>query len=389
MPISLIGWFGVLLGFSSLFLLSGRKWHWDKLGFVFFLAVIQTAVAVYFYFYALENDTDAGLYYYDRYNFFDNGGFGLSTQFVIWLVQSLKGMFGGSYLDYFLLFQATGTWGAVYILRSYRDIFAHAQTQLPNMLLLTLLLPGIHFWTAFIGKDGPLFLGASLLVWASINLRKRWIIAGLGVTVMMLFRPHIALVAVTALMAALFFDRRTKPTIRMALGVLAAIGFVIAAMTVRSTFGVDISNVDAVSDYITRTSKISDVMEGSTNVSGASFPVKLFSLMFRPLFFDSGGSLPSLIASVENALLLLFFGYVLWRRKLLSLLVRRIFYVRFAVVYTIMITVLLAMIYYNVGLGLRQKTMVMPALFAILAAMVAAERVRRPEKKRRGRPVPA
>lgn len=387
MPISFIGWFGVALGFSSLFLLSGRRWEWQTLAFVFMLAAIQTAVGIYFYFYALENDSDAGLYYFDRYGFFDSG-FGLSTQFVIWLVQTMKEWFGGSYLDYFLLFQATGTWGAVFILRSYRDVFDDARTHQPGFLLLTLLLPGIHFWTAFIGKDGLLFLAAALVVWGTINLKNRWLAIGVGVAVMILVRPHIALLAVTALLAAIFFDRQTKPLTKMAMGVLAAGGFVVAAATVRSTFGIDVSNVDAVSDYITRTSKISDVVEGSTNVSGLGFPAKLFSLMFRPFFFDSGGTLPSLIASVENALLMLFCFYALYRVKLLILLFRRVFYIRFAVIYAAMVTVLLAMIYYNVGLGLRQKTMVMPALMVILAALIAAEKVRRPSR-RVARAVPA
>ena len=49
-------------------------------------------------------------------------------------------------------------------------------------------------------------------------------------------------------------------------------------------------------------------------------------------------------------------------------LTRQVFFIRFALVFSIIITLTLALVYYNVGLGLRQKMMIMPGLLVFFAA---------------------
>lgn len=384
MEVTGVGWAGIILGFAAVLLVARREHGVGRLALALALAVVQTASAVYFYYWAQSNTSDAPMYYYDLWDFYHRG-FGLSTQFVIWMVQSLKMWFGGSYLDYFLLFQAAGTWGVVFLMKTFEDVFRQAGTSVPSWLLLLLFLPGIHFWTAFIGKDGFLFLGASITGWAAGNVRSRWLAFGIGLLIMMAFRPHIAVLAAASLATAIMLDKQTSILPKVALGSLALVGLVVAAATVRSTFQLDITSAEAVSDYLTMQSEAGQRVEGTTNVANSPFLIKVLSLLFRPLFFDAAG-VPALIASLENLILVFVFAYFFYHVRWLVALFKHLLLIRFSVIFSLLLITLLSMVYYNVGLGLRQKMMMMPAVLTIFAALVATSRVQTRRSETRVQP---
>lgn len=374
MPITFIGWVGILLGFAAMALVSRRERGVKRVALVFTLALVQTAVGIYFYIWAQSNISDAYTYYYDPYGFYTRG-FGLSTQFVIWLVQSLKEMFGGTYLDFFLLFQASGTWGAVILLKTMEDVFGDARVAMPSLFFLLLFLPGLHFWTAFIGKDGALFLGAALTARAAFDIQKRWLLFGAGVLLMILFRPYIAMLAVASIAAAIMLDKKTAPLTKIFLSIFAVAGLALAAASTRSTFQVDVTSAESVSDFFATQTKVMQVesQEGGSGAQGP-YPVRVLSLLFRPFFFDAGG-IPGLIASFENLVLLFIFGFMAYHVRILRELFRRVMLIRYCVIFTIAVILLLATVYYNVGLGLRQKMMAMPTLLTLLAGIVAVLRL--------------
>ncbi len=387
MPITFVGWVGIVLGFAAIFLIAGRERGISKISVALLLAALQTATAIYFHEWAQTGTTDAALYYYDPYRFYDRG-FGLNTQFVIWAVQSLKENFGGTYLDYFLIFQASGTWGAVYLMRVFEDIHGQARVGFDPKLLLLLFLPGLHFWTAFIGKDGFLFLGGAMCAWATIRIRQRWLTFALGVIIMTLFRPHIAILAVASLAAAILLDRETKGFAKLALAGLAVVGIMVVAGTLYDTYRIDIGSAQAVGDFLSRQSSAGARMEGTTAAAGLSLPLAILSLLFRPLFFDVAGA-EALIASFENLVLVGIFGYFIYRLSWLKTLFRGTLVVRFAVFFAFLVAMMLSITYYNVGLGLRQKVMMMPAILTIFCALVATSKIGASARSRQRRPMPA
>ena len=89
MPITFVGWTGILLGFLAIFLVAGRERGISRLSIALALAAFQTAVGFYFYEWAQTGTSDATTYYYDRLGYYERG-FGLNTQFVIWIVQGIK-----------------------------------------------------------------------------------------------------------------------------------------------------------------------------------------------------------------------------------------------------------------------------------------------------------
>lgn len=381
-----VGWFGIMLGFSAVFLMTSRQQGVARVGMMFFLAILQIITAIYFYQWALSNTTDAITYYTDPYDWYARG-FGLNTGFIIWIVQWTKSWAGGTYLDYFLLFQAAGTWGIAFVLLTFDEIFEMAEQPPYRALYLTMLLPGVHFWTAYIGKDGLLFLAAALTTWAALQIGKRWLAFGFAVVLMILVRPHIAILALAACAIGVALDKKTSSILRLSLIFMSLVAFAVAAMTIRDTFRIDVTSADSVTDFLASYSETTQRVSGGTAAYYDSYLVRVFSLLFRPLFFDASGVL-GIIASFENLFWLFMVGTLIYRFGWVVTLFKHLFVVRYAALFAVALTILLSLMYYNVGLGLRQKIMMMPAYLTLLAAVLATARRVKPAA-RRPRPQPA
>ena len=341
----------------------------------------HVGAAVIYHQWVLTTTADAYIYYYDSYRFYQQP-FGLGTRGVVHIVQWLKSTLGGSYLDYFLLFQAFGFWGIALLMRIMEELHDQLGIEQTRISYAVALLPSLHFWTAAIGKDGPMFLACTLALWAILQLRRRIPSFVMAVAIMVLFRPHIALLTVIALGIAAATSRAVGAVGKIALLGGAAVGIFLIAGTLESTLQVKINSAEAIGDFFQRQSEVTSSLAGNTAVVGASFPIRLISLLFRPFFVDAGGAF-GLISSVENAFILLMVLTLLAHRRQAIMLVRHFFPLKFAVVFAGALILLLAQVYYNVGLGLRQKTMFMPALLTLFVAVHAVVRARKQ------RPVPS
>lgn len=345
-----------------------------RIGIFFLAALVHIFTAIVYYDYVQTNSADSVLYYFDPYEMVHEP-LRPGTILVVHLTQALKTAIGGTYLDYFLIYQAAGFWGIAFLMRTIEEIYLELDVPQPKLAFLVLFLPGVHFWTSAIGKDAPLFLACSLAVWATMRLRQRFLIFALAIVIMAAFRPHIAFAATISLAVAAFFDPRSKGYVKLVLFAFAAMGAAAVAGTIQSAFSVDVTNADSVSDFVARQSQVSTTIGGTTAVVGASFPVRLLSLLFRPMFIDAQGVF-GLIASVENVFLVFVIGTLIVRFRDSLKLARQIFFLRFAFIFFAVLALMLALVYYNVGLGLRQKMMFMPGLLTFFIAVWAVRQVK-------------
>ncbi|MFN3388535.1 MAG: hypothetical protein ACK40O_06345 [Allosphingosinicella sp.] len=370
-----------LVGFGFLLLsLAGFRFAFVEMTRLRFVVLVMVWVlhllaTVVYYDYVQTNPADTGMYYYDPLGWYGTG-FQLNTYVVIWLVQTLKLLIGGSYFDYFLLFQAFGFWGLAIMMRTFEEVYRELGIPQGPVSYLLLFLPGMHFWTSPIGKDSLLFLASAAAVWAAMQIQRRFIVFGAAIVLMVLVRPHVALIALMALALATFFDPRTKGYMKAGLLVVALAGLGVVAGTVRSTFRLDVTSVDSVSDFLTTKSEVFETIEGGSAVIGASFPERVLSLLFRPMFVDAEDMF-GLIASAENLLLLIIVGTILFRLGTAAALARQALFLRFSLLFALGLVLMLSAVYYNVGLGLRQKMMMMPALLTFFVSLIAVRRVRR------------
>jgi hypothetical protein len=345
---------------------------------VFAIAYLLHLAATYAYYqFSLSNLTDAGGYYYDYADFYLNIGFGLGTLFVTYIVQGLKSWVGGTFLDYFFLFQAISFFAICLLMRTIEEIYREIGIEQPLYVYALVLLPGMHFWTSPIGKDGFLLLGVCLGIWSAMSLKTRWPAMLLGLLLMLVIRPHIAALGVAAAGATIFFDRETRFALRVAIVAVSIIGLGFAASSVFATFSIDVTNADSVSNFLAAHEEVTQDAEvaGNSAVYG-NYAFRMMSLLFRPMFIDAE-DIMGLAASAENFILLLLFVTIFVRLRTVSLLTRRLKFIRFAVLFGGTVALLLALIYYNIGLGLRQKTMFLPCVIVLFVAVVALGRARR------------
>jgi hypothetical protein len=370
-----VGIFGLLLGLASAFFAFVQL---TRVRLVVFSAayLMHVAAAVFYYQLVKNGVADSALYYYDPFYIYEEG-FGLNTAFIVYIVQSIKLWFGGTYLDYFLLFQAVGFYGLAALMRIFDEIHMELGVEQKAFSYLILFLPSLHYWTSAIGKDSLFFFALCLTMWAAMQYKRRLVALSLGMLLMLAIRPHIAVIAAGAFAVAVMVDRETRLIVKVPVFLLSLAGAVFAVASVWNTFRIDLTDVDALADMISARDALADSEDaGRTAVTG-SYPVRLFSLLFRPLFFDGGGAL-GLIVSVENLLLIILFGMMLANLGTVMKMARTVPFVRYALVSAAVITIVLAIGYYNVGLGIRQKaTMILPQIIVAFVAMLALLQVRR------------
>jgi len=366
---TIVGIFGLVLG-----LLAARNIYeyWTPVRIrVFALSYLLHVVsAVLSWRLALSAPADASLYYYDPFGNFANG-FGLNTQFVIYVVQSIKSLLGGSFLDYYFLFQAVGLWGVAMLMRIFDEVYRELGVEQPIWTYALLLIPSLHFWSSAIGKDAPFFFAAALALWSAMNVRRRFIGFGAGALLMLMIRPHIAILALAALSVTVIADRKTRVWVRIGLAGLALGGVSYAVGSVLGTFNIDLTSADVISDRLAAREQLLGTEEAGRTAVGGSFLVRLFAFLFRPLFYDAEGVL-GWAASLENLIILAMLGLMTLHVRQLLAVARAVPFIRYALAFAFALTALLAFEYYNIGLGLRQKwAMLMPNLLVVFVTLQA------------------
>jgi len=341
-----------------------------KLGLALCLLILHVGATALSYDYAQTHIADSAMYYYDLWHFGGRPWWSLSTTFVIHVTQLFRNGLGASYFDCFMMFQTIGFWGIIILMRTFEEIndrLLVPEGPLPNLLLF---MPTIHYWTSPIGKDAILFFAIALSTWSSLNLKKRYLRFALGVLIMMMARAHIAAVVMASLVIAAALYRGLSFGRRMMLLVPAFTALVILGVVVQSSIGLNLSDAGSVAKFLEEKSVVIVAAAGNTSLNTASFPMRLLSLLFRPFFVDARNAL-GLVASVENLFIVLMFTYFLFRWREVIDLYRKVFFIRFALILTFSLILLLAIVNYNVGLGLRQRTMFLPPLLSIFVAVWA------------------
>lgn len=368
-----VGVIGIALSFLGFFWFTKRKDN-SRLALFLIITILHVASAYIYYLFVQNNDADTKLYYYDLYGFYEDG-FGLSTMFVVYVTQSALELFGGSYLDYFFLYQALGVWGLALVFRTMEEAATALGTDMPPLTIALMFLPGMYFWTAAIGKDAPLFLACALAVWSSFRISSRWMWFGFAIAIMIMIRVHVALVTVVALSLALVAGRGVPNILRLFLvfAAFAAASFLFS--TLQSDLKVDLSSVESIANYVDQ--QTTAATRGVDNtLAKSSFAVKLISLLYRPFFFDSGGIF-GVVASLQNVFMLAITFLLIRNFRLWAELFRGSLAIRFASIHFVTMYLMLAFMYYNVGLGLRQREMATPALLVVFATLYMVGAMRR------------
>ncbi|MEQ8840684.1 MAG: hypothetical protein RIB98_06860 [Acidimicrobiales bacterium] len=252
--------------------------------------------------------------------------------------------------------------------------------------LLLMLWPSLVYWPSSIGKESVVLLGLGMVALGGARLLEGGLrglaLAAPGLLVVGLVRPHVALIAVTAMVVAVI----TRAPGRGAAGVVARVG-IVAALVIGGSVAAD--SVEALSDTDglnpTGLSAALDLVNARSSQGGSHFeaaridglseyPWGFVTVIFRP-FPHEASSAPMLLTSLEGMLLA---GLLITAIPRVMAAVRSIrdeAYVAYALSFTIVFVYLFSAMG-NFGIIARQRVMTLPLILVIVALPTAKDRIR-------------
>jgi len=318
-----------------------------------------------YYLYAQFNPSDSIKYFQIVSEGVDDGWlyfYGTSTIFIRFLAFPLVNFLGFTYEAIMILFAFFGYMGIVYLYIFFKEnlIFQHKAYGY-DVLLILFFLPNTHFWTVSLGKGSVIMLGIGLFFYAISRAGKRIVPLILGIAIIYHVRSHILLVILIATFVGFVSGSgRFTAFQKFVLTTLAVVVFLNIYKEVLQSTGLDVDILEEGTTLSTRAMELSKATSGIP-IQNYSVPMQLFTFWFRPFFFDAPGIL-GLIVSLEN-LIALSIAIMLMGWKFPGFLLKSDPLVKTSILTFLLASYPLAQISGNLGIALRQKSMVMLLLY--------------------------
>ncbi|MEO2058726.1 MAG: hypothetical protein ABGW76_01480 [Mesonia sp.] len=271
-----------------------------------------------------------------------------------------------SFFSVSIFFSFLGHLGILYFYLFFiKNIYYNSKFLNNRIFPIIFFLPNLHFWSAGLGKDTLLFLSIALFFYGMQNPLKNVgkLVLALGLSY--LIRPHITIFLITSFGLAFVLDGKLKSYQKILFFGLCLAGFLALFDTIMAYLKLESLDTESVSEFAdTRVSNLSKSSTGSSvDISSYPFPLKIFTFLYRPLFFDINGVM-AIIASFEN-LLLLILSWKFLRLNPIKMFKKGNYLVKGLFIFLVIGAVSFSLILSNLGIMLRQKNMFIPALLFI------------------------
>lgn len=331
-----------------------------------------------YYAYTLFNPSDSKQYYYvatrignDWPELFESG-----TNFINFLASPFV-QAGLSYESLMLIFSWFGYVGFVYAYLFMRENIPIDIKLFGKYDLLTILLflPNMHFWTVSLGKGSVIFMGLMIFTYAVKIPSKRIFLLLLGGFFVYMVRPHVMLFMLVAVMAGLWFGKAKMSSGLKFLMIVASVGFLAAASNSILAVANLENSENVISDFEVfadaRSIGLSESAGSGVAMTNYPLPVKLFTFWFRPLFVDSPGFL-GIFSSFENLLYLILFAKIC-NKRFLRFFKKSVYMVKMSAIAFLLTSFAMTFVMSNLGIIMRQKSMVMYFAFFVIYYFLAQE----------------
>ncbi|MFV8224365.1 hypothetical protein ACNKXV_00400 [Christiangramia aquimixticola] len=332
-----------------------------------------------YYIYALLNPSDSKLYFSRPQNPAKSWGdfYGTSTTFIDFMSYPFINGLSFNYEMMMVLYGWLGFLGFVFAYLFFRENIPIKIKVFKNLDFLTLILflPNMHFWTSSLGKGAPIFLGLMMFAYAIKDPKYRWVVLLIGSLIIYFIRPHVFFfVAMGTILG--YFSGREKISFWkkvLVVGVMLG-GLIIVQDQILGMAGLNNSD-NLIEDF----EDFSEDRAGELSKSGSGvdmtaypLPLKLFTFWFRPLFFDAPGIL-GFIVSIENLIYLLLF-FKIFRKDFFKFLKKSPVAVKMSTVVFLTSSFAMVFVMSNLGIMMRQKSMVMYFLFFVIYYFLAQKK---------------
>ncbi len=340
--------------------------------------------------YAYNNPSDSHRYFEDLITY-DGAGwfnlFGTDTTFIKFLAYPFF-QIGFSYDMLMFSFAWLGYLGFFYAYLFFKEKIPLDIKVFKNVDLFTLILffPNMHFWTASLGKGAPIFFGLMMFTYAIIQPKKRLFLLILSSLIIFYIRPHVFMFVAVGAVLGNMSGKEKIPLWQKTLVFIGLTGVLFLAQDkILGVMGLQNSE-NLIEDFQAASSEnAEDLRSAGSGVDMASYPLpfKLFTFWFRPLFVDAPNML-GIIISVENLIYLLLFFKIL-SLKFIKFLKRSPALVKMSFVIFLMASFAMTFVMSNLGIIMRQKSMVMYFLFFVIYYYLAQQKYDRIVKLRKRR----
>lgn len=284
---------------------------------------------------------------------------------------------GFSYEMMMLLFTYIGYLGFVFAYLFFKENISLNIKVFRKIDLLTLILflPNMHFWTASLGKGAPIFLGLMMFAYAIRNPQNRSLALIVGSLLVLCIRPHIFLLMALGTFVGVVSGNKWI-TWKHKLAAATMIMACILMFQNQILSVVHLENSDnIIADFLeftaSRSAKLDNAGSG-IDMNNYSLPGKFFAFWFRPLFFDAPGIL-GVIVSIENLIYLLLFAKI-FRLKFIKFIKVAPVNVKMSFVLFFLTSFAMTFVMSNLGIIIRQKSMIMYFLFFVIYYYLAHEK---------------
>lgn len=227
-------------------------------------------------------------------------------------------------------------------------------------------LPNLHFWSCAVGKDTLCFFCIALFMYGILKPFRRAPMLILGLSLTYFVRPHIALFILLAFGIAYVLTSKISFFQRILFFiVIVSIGFSILPSVMEFAKIEETTTAGLAQFSENKAELLSRASVGTAiDISSYPFPLKVFSFLYRPFFFDING-LPAILASFEN-LLLLILTYIVIKNKLLQTFRKAPFLIQGMVFFLIIGTLAFSQSLGNIGIMIRMRNMFLPGLLIFI-----------------------
>ncbi len=339
-------------------------------GYLWLLFTVHFILTIAYILYTSSSRSDSFNYYNktlyeeDWFSFFKSG-----TKFIGFLAWPFTRTLGLGYYSVMLIFSYIGYFGSVFFyLVAVENIELKPVWRNYSPLELVFLLPNVHFWTSSLGKGSVITFAIGLFAFGLSRINRRISIAIIGALLIYMVRPHILLAFVLASVIGLFLTSRgLKPFFKWSIIIVAVFLFINLSGSVLKFTDTDTLDFTSSSTLSHRTSELSKSSSG-IDISNYNILFKVFTFLFRPLFFDGLGAL-GFLASFENLVCLIMAVQIInWLIKIWS---GWNGYFKISFFAFLLGSVILAQISGNLGIALRQKAQLMPFFFILYCKAIS------------------
>lgn len=342
-------------------LFKGRM-SWFPVGMMQKLFWWHVLFAAIYYIYVQSSASDSVAYYNRSLSEYASwmDAYATGTPFIDFLAYPFTNYLGFSYEMMMLLFSWLGYWGFVFFYIIFKENlkFKHSWKGI-DLITLLIFLPNMHYWTASLGKGSVIFLGLGMSIYGLSRLSSRKIGLLIGLLIVYHVRPHVFFLMGLGILTGLVTAREKVPMYQKIL-VFGGVGIAVFLLydQIMSFANLDSENLFSSFDELSSHRAVELAKAGSgIDISNYPIPLKLFTFWFRPLFVDAPGPI-GIIVSFEN-LFYLMLAAKMFKGGFLGFIARGSALVKTSAVVFLATSFALSGTLSNLGIIIRQKSMVM------------------------------